>query len=132
MLVSSWAFEPVEFFLDGVSQEISDCRNERADVFPQQRGRLHGDHGKRKCRQILLEFEVLVGCEEDIELGCGTLEQASVRDSAPLHFWNGLDLMAGKFALQSGMNTLIQQDSHLPFPLRYEALPRALGSLVPA
>jgi hypothetical protein len=56
------------------------------------------DYAQLQCRDVLLEGQIAVRCQEDVEDCCGSPKQLSILDPRPARFDYGLDVEARKVA----------------------------------
>ena len=68
--------------------------------------------GDAPAREVLLIADVLVGGDEQVELGFGQAQQVAVLDAAPASLLGRRSFMAGEQLVHRPGDALVQKDSH--------------------
>ena len=70
------------------------------------------DDGDGKRREVLLEFDVLVGSEDGVEFGGGLSQERTVAQAGPAPLRNRTNLVAYEQVSQRPRQRFIEQESH--------------------
>ena len=84
------------------------------------------DDRHRQGFQVLLEFDVLVGGQQRVELGGRLLKERTIAEARPAHFRYGMNVVADQQVRQRPGQRFIEEESHETSagPLQFPAPPR--------